>query len=65
METIDPKDALKHFYKFVKNVSNGPYNMSINEVMDISWDDLIGIVDTSSDPEDETPLDIADIFDGI
>ena len=39
--------------------------MSINEVMDSSWDDLIGIVDTSSDPEDETPLDIADIFDGI
>jgi len=53
---------LKHLYKFVKEVADGPYNMNVHDIMDLSWEDLINIIDLNEEQPTETPLDLSDIF---
>ena len=62
LNEIDPKNALKRFYKFVKEVADGPYNMNVHDVMELSWEDLIGIIDLDKDQTENASLDLADIF---
>jgi hypothetical protein len=43
-------------------VADGPYNMNVHDIMDLSWEDLINIIDLNEEHPTETPLDLSDIF---
>ena len=36
--------------------------MNVNDVMELSWEDLIGIMDLDEDQTENRSLDLADIF---
>lgn len=36
--------------------------MNVYDVMELSWEDLIGIMDLDEDQTENTSLDLADIF---
>ena len=36
--------------------------MNVHDVMELSWEDLIGIIDLDKDQTENASLDLADIF---
>lgn len=36
--------------------------MNVHDVMELSWEDLIGIIDLDKDQTESASLDLADIF---
>lgn len=53
---------LKRFYSFVKQATEGPYGMSIRDVMDTSWEDLMGVLGETESAEIEEVMDLADFI---
>ena len=62
---VDPKEALKRFYGFVKQATKGPYGMSIRDVMDTSWEDLMGVIGETESAKKEEVMDLADFLETI
>ncbi|MBF0819130.1 hypothetical protein [Streptococcus acidominimus] len=53
---------MKRFYSFVKRVTEGPYGLSIHDVMETSWEDLMGVLDTTEAAEKEEVIDLVDFL---
>lgn len=43
-------------------MTEGPYGMSIRDVMDTSWEDLMGVLGTMETSEKEEVIDLADLL---
>ena len=59
---IKPSEVLKRFYGFVKQATEGPYEMIIRDVMDTSWEDLMEILGMMETSQREEVIDLADLL---
>ncbi|KXT74993.1 hypothetical protein STRDD10_00554 [Streptococcus sp. DD10] len=53
---------MRKFYGFVKQVTEGPYGLSIRDVMETSWEDLMGVLETLEPAKKEEVVDLADFI---
>ncbi|WP_196299839.1 hypothetical protein, partial [Streptococcus pneumoniae] len=62
---LAPGQAIQRFYGFIKQVTEGPYGMSIRDVMDTSWEDLMGVLGSMKTSEQEEVVDLADFLESL